>query len=189
MSSLEISHTFSCLWHTDFHLLLTPSRQLSSLTTLRRPCWSTNLNLPATEAHSSLQILLQILCNNRAMDFSRPTYCMNNEWKSFRLFFAHQLCCVERYTWGFHSRSQAWTPTKIYITYGAVASVIDCCQCSPQLTERWERGVGWGCWMMWVRPAGDHGDNKVDVKSRFIFCNLKNPSRPHEKVIMSGKKF
>lgn len=67
------------------------------------------------------------LRNNRAVDFSRPTHCMNNEWKPFRLFFAHQLCWVERYTWGFHSASQAWTPTRIYVTYGAVASVIDWC--------------------------------------------------------------
>lgn len=62
-ASLQITITSVIPWDLPyFFLSLTPSRQLSSLTTLRRPCWSTNLNLPATEAHSSLQILLQILC-------------------------------------------------------------------------------------------------------------------------------
>lgn len=32
-------------------------------------------------------------------------------------------------------------------------------------------------------------ENKVDVKNVFILGNLKNPSRPHKKVIMSGKIF
>lgn len=74
------------------------------------------------------------------------------------------------------------------ITRSGATSVIDCCWSGPGVdVEVRKEEVAKG--EMWVGPAGGRRANKLDVRSRFILRNpKKNPSRPHKKVIKSGKK-
>lgn len=164
------------------------SRQRLSLTTHRRPRqprWR-------RRQHPNLE---NTPCNNSSDDlFCGPAGCMNNECKSFRLFFARQLCRVERCSWRFHPhphshqrhlpaldplpRKACVVTLDFYITCCGATSVIDRCWSGLGLTERWgrERLQG-GRLAMWVRPAGGRHANKLDVQSEFVFCNLKKKKK------------
>lgn len=147
-------------------LLLTLTCQLSSLTALQR-CCSSDLNLPAPSLSNNTPcyyLAAELLFSSSPL--------MNNECEAI-FGCSAPISCADL--------------TNTRRTFCSLAEIwISRWTCVGFTSKGWEEEQ---IKLQQHKSWADLRQNKLNVRSRFIPCNLKRPSGLHEKLITSGRNF